>query len=238
MPANDKTVEEGRTRRRWLAGLGACVASGFAGCSSGDGDDGDSNDVIDSGPANDSTGDNTDVGTASNDSGAGCPTDFNYVTQEYSAFGQTGYLGQCEIPESARTRGRGEGVSGNGFTAIFEWESGGLTSFDVGAQFDADPEQEGLEEPTVDGEVAFLLENSSANLSRATEQYENIPDGGVVLVSERTAGDDSAIPLVTNIVFEHPDGVMSVAITLNETIACQAASEKIYRRLAESQEPV
>jgi hypothetical protein len=59
----------------------------------------------------------------------------------------------------------------------------------------------------------------------------------VVLVSEDTVGDDPSIPSVTHVVLDHPDGVLSVSINLNDEPGCLAASEPIHRRSVESQEP-
>lgn len=242
MPAHtdDTSDTENRTRRRWLAVLGAGVASAVAGCSSDGGGDGD--DESDPEPTSDEQSNDTTTAapgeTPASGDGGPCPTgEFTYVTRQYSAFSQRGYQGQCAVPESAQIRGASDTVTGNGFTAIFQWGDE-LTSFGLGAEFYADPEQDELEEPTVDGQVEFLLENSGPDLSRATDRYESLPDGAVVLVSADTAGEGPSVPQVTYVVFDHPGGVLSVSITLNDDPGCLAATERIHRRLLQSQEPV
>lgn len=240
MPAHtdDTSDTENRTRRRWLAVLGAGVASGLAGCSSDSDGDGESDsEPTSDGQPNDTTTAAPGETPASGDGGP-CPAgEFTYATRQYSAFSQRGYQGQCAVPESAQIRGASDAVTGNGFTVILQWGDE-LTSFGLGAEFYADPEQDGLEEPTVEGQVGFLLENSAPDLSRATDQFATRPDGAVVLVSADTVGEDPSVPRVTYVVFDHPEGVLSVSITLNDDPGCLAATERTHRRLVESQEPV
>lgn len=239
MPTDDGTNDLPlRTRRKWLSVFGAGASLWLAGCGSSGGGDGASDDAGESGPASETPPAATAPDGAGDGAGGDCPTDsFSYVTRQYSAFGQSGYRGQCEVPESARIEGGGEASSENGIIAIFEWGGRKLTSIGITAQFSADPDQEGLEDPTVEEGVTAVQQNNDSTMVRATGQFENIPEGGVVLVSEETSGDDPAIPRVTTVVLDHPDGVLRSSINLNGDPDCAAASVRIHRRMVESQRP-
>lgn len=229
-----------RTRRQWLLALGAGAAAGLAGCSSdgsgsaGDGDSGGSETETEAnGVADRQTPADSDGGDS------GCPTgSFSYTTERLSALGQEGYLAQCEVPESARIENTGDGTMANGFTAIFDWGGGELTSFSVNGEFSAFPEREGARQPTVTDQVTFVQENSNRSFVRATGEYDVGISGAVILVSEATAGESPPIPRETHVIYEHPEGIMDTTVSINVEPGCFEASERIRRRLVESQQPV
>lgn len=232
----DESTPDQRTRRRYLAGIAAAGSVAIAGCGGGGGggDDGGDDDSGGTGTG-DSQGGQSD-GSSSDGSGSdsegtsGCPGDLSFRTQGYSAMGDSGYVGQCEIPEAAEIRsGGGEGSMNSQVTAIHEYPNREYTSISVRGNLLED------EEPpeTVDSRIETYRETADqTEYVDVTDQYDLAVDGSRVIASS-----EDAVPTSTVVVTPVSGGVLQSSISADSS-GCQAAAEQFYVRVVETIQPI
>lgn len=231
---DDESATDRRTRRRYLAGLAAAGSVAIAGCGGGGGggDDGGSDDGSDdddsrSDPSNGSSSDGTGSG---DETPSGCPDDLTFVTQGYSALGDSGHVGQCEIPEAAQVRsGGGEGSMNSQVTAVHEYPNREYTSISVQGNLLQD------EEPpvTVDSRIQTQRETADqTDWFEVTDRFDLAVGGTRVIASS-----EDAVPTSTIVVSPVSGGVLQSSIDADSS-GCQAAAERFYVRVVETIQPV
>lgn len=245
--ARRRTDRSHRTRRRYLAGIATAGSILVTGClggddGGGDGGDGDGGDGDGGSTAESSTGSTASASTGSGDgsasSGSGtggqsssdCLSEFTFVPQQYSSRGDAEYVGQCEIPESARIQGGGNSSLEASVTAIVEYPNREYTSISVQGDL---YENTGNRTPTVDSVLQAHREAADqVDWVEVTGRYDLAVDGARVIASS-----EDPVPAATAVVFSHPAGVLLSTMSADSS-GCQAAAERFYVHVVESLQPV